>query len=309
MQIALRPAHIGTARTRATCRCSANSLSSGAQVLSFCYSDDIAYDNDPASAGSCFGVTAGSVTPPQKAMTASLDTNIDPLYVEGGLSSTAITKPDDDGPLAYDATKLRDCLLQLVAYDTKTYSTTVPITVIGNSMGGAITRGLLTLWTFGHAPALTGHVTTIFMLEGATEGSWLAGLGEGVQSAFENVPFAGSVLQGVLDKLTSFLELDPSRPGVMDLQPQSQYYWSVVAYPPPSGLNYYAISANLDFDVKVDFLFWNKTITLSNDLGGWPGDGIMEYRQPEPEFSSFGRRIAICSRRRKVQRGPMGGAA
>ena len=249
--------------------------SNGVQVLSFCYGDDMAFKDHPSMVSRCFGVTSEGVSRSLQNMTASLDRNVGPLFVQSGLRSIDITKPDDDGPLAYDATKLRDCLEKLVAYNERSSNSPTTITVIGNSMGGAITRGLLTLWSAGNAPGLDGHVTTIFMLEGATEGSWLASVGKGVNSA-SGVPLVGSIIQGV-DSLAGSFGLDPSRQGIVDLAPQSQYYWSVTTDSPPKALNYYSISANLDFSVKVDLLFWSlHTFTLSDDLGGWPGDGIME---------------------------------
>ena len=178
--------------------------------------------------------------------TAPADTNVGPLYLDPG--STGGNTCDGNGPLALDATALD----QYIAFIESSHPG-APITILANSMGGAVTRGWLRL-AQSDSPSDTtlSAVDSVIFLEGAQQGSIWAGLGE--------LP-GGRVLYDLLThtpKLGSYfqkLNLNPSDPGINDLAPQSAWYNSVNLVPPPSGIAYFNFAGNIHITLNVNYFF------------------------------------------------------
>ncbi|MGH2892430.1 MAG: LamG-like jellyroll fold domain-containing protein [Solirubrobacteraceae bacterium] len=254
-------------------------VSQGRGIYTFCYDHDIAFgDANSGLSGQpnrCFSNTSRGESVPEaasvpRARTTSRD-HIGPLYVSSNKFGVGESNDGDD-PLAYDAAKLDDCLTALVNYDVRTYGHPLPIAVIGNSMGGAITRGWMQLAQSRNSPALEG-VTTVMFIEGATQGSWIAAVGEGVDTGL----LAGSPVEQALDAIArqvaaSSFHANPGRAGIQDLAPQSGWYQSIVAAGTPPRLHYYALSVDITLDFKTQILWWN------NDLGStdFIGDGVIQ---------------------------------
>lgn len=159
----------------------------GRGVYTFCYDHDIAFGDSKAglAPNRCFSNTSRAESIPAAATVSREKTtspnHIGPLFVSQNKFGVGESNDGDD-QLAYDAAKLDDCLAALVRYDVRTYGQPLPIAVIGNSMGGAITRGWVQLAKSRNSPALEG-VTTVMFIEGATQGSWIAAVGEGVDNS------------------------------------------------------------------------------------------------------------------------------
>ncbi len=247
-------------------------------MYTFCYDHDIAFGDSKAglAPNRCFSNTSRGESIPEAATASREKTtspnHIGPLFVSQNKFGVSESNDGDD-PLAYDAAKLDDCLTALVQYDVRTYGQPLPIAVIGNSMGGAITRGWMQLAKSRNSPALEG-VTTI--IEGATQGSWIAAVGEGV----DNGLFVGGLLNDgllALDQIArtvaaNSFHANPGRAGIQDLAPQSAWYRSIVASGAPPRLHYFALSVDITLDFRAQLLWWN------NDLGStdFIGDGVIQ---------------------------------
>ena len=251
-------------------------------VYTFCYDHDIAFGSGHHPEwdhGLCFSSTSRpeGAGPSFGALKASYNdvylTNTFPLAASQppGVAASSSTY-DGDGPLAYDATKLDSCLRKLVAHDETVYGHPVPIAVIGNSMGGAITRGWLQFAKARGSSALTA-VTTVVFLEGAIQGSWIAAVGQGTDTFLQSLtPPLGFVADEGARSLASLVQLDPSRPGVRDLTPRFSWYQSIVKAGPPPRLHYFSFSTDIYLDTQIPVLWW----TISGPSTDFIGDGIME---------------------------------
>ncbi len=257
-------------------------LRAGMSMYTFCYYDDLARAGGPAPEDlPCWSdtsrgpagdfdnyVPAADVTAPGAAY---------PLYVSSDQPGTSETN-DGNGPMAYDAALLNSCLVQLVDYDISTYGHPLPIAIIGNSMGGGVTRGWLQLAQAQKSPALQA-VTTVLFLEGAVEGSWIAAVGEGVDAGLSfggSLNPVGQTIDGLALGIAASQGVDPGRPGVEDLAPGSYYYQSIIGAGPPPKLHYYALSVNENVVVKESLLYWTKTLGSTDFIG----DGVIQLGQP-----------------------------
>ncbi|MEA2428643.1 MAG: hypothetical protein QOF37_2271 [Thermoleophilaceae bacterium] len=263
-------------------------------VFSFCYDHDLAFSDNPSETpGQCFASTSlgpSAVT----ALTSPTDTQTGPLFAsqdKPGIGQLPYKPYDSNGPLAYDATHLDDCLAALVNYDVQTYGHPLPIAVLANSMGGAITRGWLALANARGSSSLQG-VTTVIFLQGATEGSWLARVGETSDAALSS-PFSGlgsafvdefvrrtaDLLCGISTSRPLYGCFDPARAGIQDLvpapNPWSNWYASIAAAGPPPQLHYYSFSTDITINIDEHFLFW----TISQSTNAF-GDGLMQLGPP-----------------------------
>ncbi len=290
----------------------------GMSVFTFCYDHDLAFgDHLPSqlNPARCFSdsshadgpVSSFIVTRGQE--TAGRGWN-GPLPVTQNSGGSRSPEPDDgDGALAYDAVKLDDCLSALVGWDKETFGHAVPIAVIGNSMGGAITRGWLRLASSRSAPAgdqaLEG-VTTVDFLQGAVDGSWLAGAAEGTLQGGD----AGHALQILAGLASGAAEaschganpgiigcLNVERAGIEDLAAGSVWNRAISGshVPPPPHLHYFTYSTDLEVIYHVQFVLWGGLLTIGPEAV--PGDGLMElgtdsYKTLPPdggsEFLPFG---------------------
>lgn len=261
-------------------------VSQGIGVYTFCYDHDIGFGSractkapggsgcHTAANGSCFSATSRGEAPPL-AFTAGprrpTAGSIGPLPVT---QDKPLVRPtfDGDSALAYDAGKLDDCLTQLINYDIHTYGSPDPIAVVGNSMGGAITRGWLQLAKSEHGIALDGVTTTMF-LEGAVQGSWIAALGEGLDLGLQLGGPEGAMVDQFARLAAGYLAYaNPGRAGVQDLVPQSNWYRAVASSGPPPRMHYFAFSADMLVHLYQQLLFWTVHIADTDALG----DGVMQ---------------------------------
>jgi len=117
------------------------------------------------------------------------------------------------------------------------------ITLIANSMGGAITRGWLALRQVAaqrtHSAADLRAVDSVIFIQGAQQGSYIAG-----QRQYLCSPFAGLANQQILDAIINkggeiFIGLKSTRPAAIELAPRSQWYDFTDYYGVPRGVHYY----------------------------------------------------------------------
>jgi len=141
---------------------------------------------------------------------------------------------DSQSDLGIDATMLDDTL-NAQAVDSE------PIAVMAHSMGGAITRGWLTLAqrerSAGQSTPALDHVDTVITFQGAQQGSWAAGYGESLlHSKDVDKQFLGNVLAYIAG---NFAHLHANRPAVPHLTPRSAWYRSINRQPVPTTINYF----------------------------------------------------------------------
>ena len=134
--------------------------------------------------------------------------------------------------------------------------------VVANSMGGAITRGWLAYAQHkdpNDTSAEMRDLQDVIFLQGAQEGSWIAGGGEGIQRALSsagNAPLVGPVVNFLDRALLSKIGFDPRRPGVVDLVPASTWYQSVNPDLYPVSVNYYNVFTDEQVQVESCVLFF-----------------------------------------------------
>jgi hypothetical protein len=274
--------------------------SGGLSVYSFCYAGDNAFggrgshpdsSHPPLNSARCFS-DSSRVASPYDSTASIFSWNRGQATSSAGwagplsVTGNAITPNDGDGPLAYDAAKLDDCLTQLEQWDLTTFGRLVPIAVVGNSMGGAITRGWLQLAKSRAGAGTAMHsldgVTTVAFLQGAIEGSWLAKVGNGVDVGLSSGTHAPGPLDlsGAIDswarKQATAQDLNPTRGGVKDLVPGSAWYRSIVAAGPPPTLHYFSLSADIHLNFYWQVLFWTHPGPSTDFIG----DGLMQLGDP-----------------------------
>jgi hypothetical protein len=264
-------------------------------IYTFCYDHDNAFGGPgshggkhaPLNSARCFSDSSLGGAVYRNAVSSFVDTRVQETARPGWNGPLAVTagaadRNDGDSALAYDAAKLDDCISQLVQWDIQTFGHPLPIAVVGNSMGGAITRGWLQLAkqraTAGLSSSL-GGVSTVVFLQGAVEGSWLAKVGSGVDTGLNIGPdplgLAHDIDSWARD-LASKNDLDPTRPGVKDLVPGSGWYGSIVAAGSPPALHYYTISTNIHLNFYWEVLWWTSPGPSTDFLG----DGLMQLGNP-----------------------------
>ena len=240
-----------------------------AELDIFCYDHDLGFSSDPTnpspgplsrhcSTSIHWSTKQDHIEPLGQQNSFVTDTDVAPLSVSGSPGEHNLC--DGNGPLAYDSSRLEDYLYELYQRDLSTVGHPLTTVVIGNSMGGAITRGWTHIALARRSPTL-GMVSTVLYVQGALEGSWIAGAGQTVDF-FSHVPFA-SGLASLLEGAGGLANLDPSRPGVKDLAPQSDWYHSVADEPGPR-LHYFSIYSDIT-DGSTD-----------------AGDGVMLPGDPDP---------------------------
>jgi hypothetical protein len=265
-------------------------------IYTFCYDNDNAFggpgshpagSHPPLASSRCFSDSSRGGPIYRQAVPSFLDTRALETAHAGWNGPLAVTRGsadrnDGDSALTYDAAKLDDCLSQLVAWDIRTFGHPLAIAVVGNSMGGAITRGWLQLAkqrsAAGRSASLAG-VTTVVFLQGAIEGSWLAKVGQGVDVGLNIGPDPLGIAHKI-DTLARGLatqnDLDPTRAGVKDLVPGSDWYRSIVASGPPPALHYYTFSSDIRLNFYWEVLWWTSPGPSTDFLG----DLLMQLGSP-----------------------------
>lgn len=205
------------------------------------------------------GYATNSTTYPCDTHTKPADLNVGPLYLDPGSGTNSTC--DGNAALALDATALDDYITSIRAAHPGE-----PITVLANSMGGAVVRGWLRLaQSRGSSDLNLSVVDSVIFLEGAQQGSIWAGLAEKPWfKRLYGVLTAIPVLGGALEQL----DLSPNRAGIKDLAPQSDWYNEVNSQDPPSGLAYFNFAANIQLNVNVaGFWPWDSSTNYSDQLG------------------------------------------
>jgi hypothetical protein len=167
---------------------------------------------------------------------ADPDKNTGKLYVDPDSIDPTIC--DSKGALAYSTAALDEHLASLSG----------PVSVVANSMGGAITRGWLTLAASnGSSDKSLSNADSVVFLQGAQEGSWASGVGQ----LLSNYP--NPIVDQIVQEGTYLANLDVNRPGVMDVAPLSPWYQSVNPSGVPSQLAYYNFYSALSLQLQVNF--------------------------------------------------------
>jgi pimeloyl-ACP methyl ester carboxylesterase len=182
---------------------------------------------------------------------------------------------DSNGALAYTSTQLDDDLNGLSA----------PVAIIANSMGGAITRGWMTL---AQCQSLTGcsssrppdHslsiVDTVIFLQAAHQGSYLAS--NATATLRTNSPIDNSLSLQEAKAAITYYGINPSRPGVADVAGDSSWYRSVNPTSIPN-LHYFNIYTDITVNVTSNLL----TRTLAKVAAPFDmGDGVILPGTPTP---------------------------
>jgi hypothetical protein len=221
------------------------------EVDVFCYDHDLGYSQDPNNPSpgplsrNCgtqqWSTSPDHIEPLGQQQQLVTDSDTAPLSLSGSPGEQNLC--DGNGPLAYDSTRLEDYLYELYQRDLQQHGRPLTTALIGNSMGGAITRGWTHVVLERRSPTL-GMVSTVLCVQVALEGSWIAGAGQNVDF-FAHLPVVGA-LPSLLEKAGGLANLDASRPGVKDLAPQSDWYHSVADTPGPP-LHYFSIYSDITF--------------------------------------------------------------
>jgi len=217
------------------------------------------------------------------------DANIGPLYAAPGADGTDVC--DGNGALAYDASKLENELYRYYLSDIKQYGQPLATAIIGNSMGGAITRGWLRLAQYRDSPTLR-MVTTVVFLEPAQQGSWVAAVGQAVRNMPN--PLGLNLLLDLAKTMASNNGLALERAGVADLAPASPWYQSVNAMgPAPPRLHYYNFSVDITARLHTYIGTFELGPPIQEDAGDLillPGSDRAEATPPEggSRFLPFG---------------------
>jgi alpha-tubulin suppressor-like RCC1 family protein len=193
--------------------------------------------------------------------------------------SLSVNSCDSQSEFAYSAAQLDD---DLSAYNQ-------PIALIANSQGGAITRGWLALAQLRDLKGSGGsdvgfhNVDTIFFLQGAQQGSWLAG----TDQILAHDPGGGAKLEQDIiqpDVLYSTFNLNTARPAIAnDLPPQSEWYDSVNLNPVPSRIHYFNIYTDMQFRTHLTFL-GHDLVSGQLDMG----DLILRPGKDDPQATPVG---------------------
>jgi alpha-tubulin suppressor-like RCC1 family protein len=213
----------------------------------FPYYQDLAYQN-PGGPQPCSPPQDGALYP---------DLFTAPLYTDPNSINSQIC--DSKGALAYSSAGLDDYLATIPG----------PATVIGNSMGGAITRGWLAMVQANAQGRSLSRVDSVIFIQGGQQGSYIGTVGESADRAL-----TGSVIGDLGEQLSTDFNFDPRRPGVTDVAAGSFWYPSVNPLGVPAGLHYYNFYANLKAHIhqSLGFFTWGNVSADLGDVVFLPGD-------------------------------------
>jgi hypothetical protein len=195
----------------------------------------------------------------------SPDTKVGTLYLDPNFTANA-SPCDSKSNLAINAALLDDQLQTMPAHTT----------LIANSLGGAVTRGWLTLAQQRNAQApdaALAAVDTLIFLQGAAQGSYIAAAGELVNSLGSSRIETWAVTQ-LAAFVAAKMNFDPNRPGIIDVAGDSLYFRSAVPTPVPSGIHYFAFYTDIHVtNVKINDIFGSVSVPLAKPLT--VGDTVM----------------------------------
>jgi len=163
------------------------------------------------------------------------DSKLVPVYID----AIDPTICDSEGDLGTSALFLDD-ELQMLAQRYQ------HITLMANSMGGAITRGWLALRQVvgpSKVPDLR-HVDSVIFIQGAQQGSYISG--DLLCSPGQGIPSEHPILNLLAPPLANLIgHFDQSRTGIKELSPLSTWYSHINAGDVPSGIHYYNFYTNI----------------------------------------------------------------
>ena len=149
------------------------------------------------------------------------------------------------------------------------------IVLVGFSMGGTISRGVLTLAALRHDPSVLDALDALVLIHPVSQGARVAGAGQRVAA----VPVLGAVFaraaQGTL--------VDPARPALRQLQPRAPFFnWlasHAAAVPDlPTFVSYGDLRVRTRGCLYALGLCTTITTTPLGDLAVFPGDGAPAAR-------------------------------
>ncbi|MGH2444275.1 MAG: hypothetical protein ACRDFX_14055, partial [Chloroflexota bacterium] len=196
---------------------------SASNLVLFPYFQDSAYALNPGPGGCDSSPVTGNPPPDLRGKAY--------IPVNDGTSSIAIDQCDSESDLGLNATKLDDTLRAVAdpQHDTA---------VMGYSMGGAIIRGWMALAQRTADPTLN-HVDTAIFVQGAQQGSYLAGY---YASALHHGIFDAPVVGGLAAGALARWGVHAHRPAIEELAPQSAWYTD-----PGLGINTQSVPPNLHY--------------------------------------------------------------
>lgn len=125
------------------------------------------------------------------------------------------------------------------------------VTLMGQSMGGAIIRGYLAYITEMRRsdPNYAHNVDTAIIIQGAVQGSymaWLEGQRERAPHYFNIIPGPKRLMLNVVQiAATDKLHMYPNSPAVADLIPRSHWYELISAIPVPETIHYFTFYSDM----------------------------------------------------------------
>jgi hypothetical protein len=199
------------------------------------------------------------------------------LHASGGINQN---KCDSQSALAYNSAKLDDDLL-----DLKRHNLTSSIAVINYSMGAAITRGWLTLEQSQPIHVAMDAVDTIISIQGAQQGSYLAGIAVPAVKATFMASLTGAispVWSLIITGAQAATGWDINRPAETDLSPQSDWYKTVNASDVPARMHYFNFYS--DIQVEADALWFFVRLKPVDTFS--VGDTVIKTGSPDPKALS-----------------------
>src|SRR5207249_178957 len=120
---------------------------------------------------------------------------------------------DSQSDIGLDAVALDDAVRDL--YER----TSAPVTLIANSMGGAIVRAYLA-YASDAATGTLEHVDSVVMLQGAQQGSWIAHSKPVILGLMgPDTPGRAIMFAGISEFVRTHWQFDPNRPAIDGLRP------------------------------------------------------------------------------------------
>ena len=218
---------------------------------SFTYWDDVA---NRSSSGQCdpgpipqSTVAGFPVDVPASGAPAFCDSE-DDVGLNAILLDQEITKRTSPGPLQWPVDR---------------------ITLVANSMGGAIVRAYLAYAVESANPSLAS-VDSVVFLQGAQEGSWLAKADQVANEALvSQIPGVRDAVMSLEQLALDQYQIDTNRPAIADLTPQSELYLfdSKAQYLPP--IRYANVASDITTKVATRVWWWTVTSDLPVRLGDY----------------------------------------
>jgi hypothetical protein len=143
------------------------------------------------------------------------------------------------------------------------------ITLVANSMGGAIVRAYLAYAVESGNPSLAS-VDSIVFLQGAQQGTWLAKADQVANQALvSQIPGVRGAVTSLEQLALDQFQIDKNRPAIADLTPESKLYLfdSKAQYLP--SIRYANVASDITTRVATRIWWWTVTVDLPVRLGDY----------------------------------------